>query len=71
MSGQDLKPVNYEFGTLNYRALYNELAQAQSRIASRGYDLRITDKDQEMEDSDTSTDKSMQDTVFEDIMSLN
>ena len=71
MTGQDLKSVNYEYGKLNYRALYNELAQAQSRIANRGYDLRVTDQDHEMENNDAGTEKSLPDTVLEDILGLN
>lgn len=71
MTARDLKAVNYEFGKLNYRALYNELAQAQSRIANRGYDLRVTDLDHEMENNDAGQDKGMQDTVLEDILRLN
>ena len=71
MTGKDLKAVNYEFGKLNYRALYNELAQAQSRIASRGYDLRVTDQDHDMENNDASSEKKVQDTVLDDILSLN
>lgn len=71
MSGKDLEAVNYEYGKLNYRALYNELAQAQSRISNREYDLRVTDEDHQMENTDVSVDKSMSDTVLDDILSLN
>lgn len=71
MTGKDLGAVNYEYGKLNYRALYNELAQAQSRISNREYDLRVTDADHEMENTDVSEDKSLQDTVLEDILGLN
>ena len=71
MTGKDLEAINYEYGKLNYRALYKELEQAQSRIANRGYDLRVTQEDQEMEDTDVSSEKGLQDTVLEDILSLN
>lgn len=71
MTGQDLKAVNYEYGKLNYRALYNELAQAQSRIANRGYDLRLTNQDHEMENKDSSIEIRRHDTVLEDIFGLN
>lgn len=52
MIGKDLKPINVEVGTLNYRALYKELTQIQSRLSNRGYDLRLSDDDIEMADLD-------------------
>lgn len=71
MTGKDLGAVNYEYEKLNYRALYNELAQAQARISGREYDLRVTDEDHQMENSDVGSEKSVQDTVLEDILGLN
>lgn len=75
MTGKELGAVDFEYGKLNYRALYKELAQAQSRISNREYDLRVTDEDHQMENTDASENKSMQypiqDTVLEDILSLN
>ncbi|MBC7538843.1 MAG: hypothetical protein H7281_08480 [Bacteriovorax sp.] len=55
MIGKDIKPISAEVGTLNYRVLYNELTQVQSRLSNRGYDLRISDEDQSMEDIDIET----------------
>ena len=52
MVGKDLKPISTEFGTLNYRALYTELTQVQSRLSNRSYDLRLSDADRNMEDLD-------------------
>jgi hypothetical protein len=71
MTGKGLGAVNFEYGKLNYRALYNELAQAQARISGREYDLRVTDEDHQMENSDVGVEKNAQDTVLEDILSLN
>lgn len=48
MIARDLKPIHYEFGRLNYKALYNELNEVQSRLSNRSYDLRITPNDQDM-----------------------
>lgn len=55
MIGKDLKPIAAEIGTLNYRILYKELTQVQSRLSNRGYDLRISDEDRNMEDLDIET----------------
>lgn len=55
MTAKDVKAVNFEYGTMNYRALYKELENVQSRISNRSYDLRVTDKDLEMENSDVDT----------------
>ena len=52
MTAQKLKPVIYEYGILNHRALYKELTEVQTRIANRSYDLRVTDSDHEMESED-------------------
>lgn len=52
MIGKDLKPISKEFGTLNYRALYKELNEVQSRLSNRGYDLRMSDEDRNMEGLD-------------------
>ncbi|MDO9183192.1 MAG: hypothetical protein Q7U04_12325, partial [Bacteriovorax sp.] len=51
MIGKDIRPINAEMGSLNYRVLYDELAQVQSRISNRGYDLRITNEDRNMEET--------------------
>lgn len=50
MIGKDLNPINIEIGTLNYRALYKELTVVQTRLSNRGYDLRMSDEDRNMED---------------------
>lgn len=74
MTAKDLSPVGYEYGKLNYRALYNELTRIQSRISDRSYDLRVTDTDHEMESTDTSStvhDTGDSDTVLDDILGLN
>ncbi len=52
MMAKDLKPVAAEVGTLNYRALYKELTEVQSRLSNRSYDLRISDQDRNMGDLD-------------------
>lgn len=52
MIGKDLRPINFEAGTLNYRALYKELTEVQSRLSNRGYDLRLNNEDRNMEDLD-------------------
>ncbi|MDD4974991.1 MAG: hypothetical protein PHY93_11605 [Bacteriovorax sp.] len=52
MIGKDILPITAEFGTLNYRVLYNELTQIQSRLSNRGYDLRLSDEDRNMSDLD-------------------
>lgn len=71
MTARDIKAINYEFGNLKYRALYNELDQAQSRISGRGYDLRVTNQDHQMEDIEVTPEKSLYDTLDEDILGLN
>lgn len=55
MIGKDLRPINHEFGTLKYRALYKELTEVQSRLSNRSYDLRLSDQDRNVQDLDTST----------------
>lgn len=50
MIGKDLTPIQVEVGTLNYRLLYKELNEIQSRLSNRGYDLRLSNEDQSMED---------------------
>lgn len=50
MIGKDLKPIDVEIGTLNYKVLYKELTQVQSRLSNRGYDLRVSDEDRDMSD---------------------
>jgi len=52
MIGKDLTPIQVEVGTLNYRLLYKELNEIQSRLSNRGYDLRLNSEDQSMEDLD-------------------
>ncbi|MBC7714286.1 MAG: hypothetical protein H7177_13160 [Rhizobacter sp.] len=56
MTAKKLKPVSFEFGTLNYRALYKELTEVQARITNRSYDLRVTDQDHEMENTSAEED---------------
>ena len=55
MIGKDLKAVEIEYGTLNYRALYKELTEVQSRLSNRSYDLRLSDEDRNMEDIDSDS----------------
>ena len=50
--GKDVKPLSAEYGALNYKALYKELTEIQSRLSSRSYDLRLSDKDRDMGDLD-------------------
>ncbi len=64
MIARDLRPISYEFGRLNYRALYKELNEIQSRLSNRSYDLRMTAEDQEMEQ------KTMEDEDHMDIETL-
>ena len=71
MTAKNLKPVTYEYGRLNYRALYNELTEVQSRISNRSYDLRVTDQDHEMENSEVDHDLETLDTGAEEILGLN
>jgi hypothetical protein len=52
MIGKDIRPISAELGTLNYRVLYNELTQIQSRLSNRSYDLRLSDEDRNMADLD-------------------
>lgn len=52
MIGKDLTPINTEVGKLNWRALYKELNEVQARLSNRGYDLRLSDEDRNMEDLD-------------------
>lgn len=50
---KDTPTVTFEYGTLNYKALYDELAEVQSRINFRSYDMRVTDIDREKLELDT------------------
>jgi hypothetical protein len=52
MIGKDLTPIDKESGTLNYHALYKELNEVQSRLSNRSYDLRLSDEDTTMENSE-------------------
>ena len=47
--GQKLDPLEIEYGTLNYKTIYKELDQIQSRLSNRSYDLRLSNDDQEIE----------------------
>lgn len=71
MTAKNLKPITYEHGRLNYRALYNELTEVQSRISNRSYDLRVTDQDHEMENSEANHDLETIDAGAEEILGLN
>ena len=74
MTAKDIKAVDYEYGKLNYRALYNELTRVQSRISDRSYDLRVTDADHDMENAENTEatkDSRDSDTVLDDILGLN
>lgn len=50
MVAKGVKPINTEVGALNYRVLYNELTQIQSRLTNRGYDLSLSEEDRQMGD---------------------
>ena len=52
MIGKNLKALSIEKGNSNYRALYKELNEVQSRLSNRSYDLRVSEADQNMEDLD-------------------
>jgi len=52
LHSKDARPVTAEVGTLNYPALYKELTELQSRLSSRSYDLRLSDRDRNMGDLD-------------------
>ena len=63
MTAMGLKAINAEYGTLNYRALYKELENVQSRISNRSFDLRVTDGDHEMEERDVDQQQEAQPTL--------
>ena len=71
MTAKNLKPVTYEFGRLNYAALYKELTDVQTRISNRSYDLRVTDQDHEMENTDVDQDSDESLPGAEEILGLN
>lgn len=50
MIGKDLKSIDKEIGTLNYKVLYKELNEIQARLSNRSTDLRVSNKDDEMAD---------------------
>jgi hypothetical protein len=54
MSAAETDPVKFDFGTLNYKSLYNEINAIQSRLSNRSYDLRISPEDIEMENTDAN-----------------
>ena len=47
-----MKPIDVEKGVLNYKVIYNELNLIQNRLSNRGYDLRLSDADRNLEDLD-------------------
>lgn len=53
MIAPKVAPLYFEFGTLKYKALLNELNIIHSRIANRTYDLRVTNQDLEMEEENS------------------
>ncbi len=72
MTAMGLKPVSAEFGTQNYKALYKELENVQSRISNRSFDLRVTEDDLEMEDREVEKSLPMgPETSTEEILGLN
>lgn len=71
MAAKDLKATNFEYGKLNYKALYDELTDVQSRIANRSYDLRVTDHDHQMEDSTIDDEKDLIAPTAEEFLGLN
>lgn len=71
MTAKDLKATNFEYGKLNYKALYDELTDVQSRIANRSYDLRVTDHDHQMEDSTIDDEKDLLAPTADEILGLN
>ncbi len=71
MTAKDLKAVGYEFGKLNYKALYDQLTDVQSRIANRSYDLRVTDLDHHMENNEIEKEIDGALTSAEDFLGLN
>jgi hypothetical protein len=68
MVAQGVKRIDYEFGTLNYRTLYNELSEIQSRLSYRSYDLRVTAADHDMEDNENKPEEF---NSVEEILGLN
>lgn len=71
MTAKDLKAINFEFGKLNYKALYDELIDVQSRIANRSYDLRVTEHDHQMENNEIEKEMSLIKHSAEEILGLN
>ncbi len=63
MTAMGLKAINAEFGTQNYKALYKELDNVQSRISNRSFDLRVTEGDHDMEDRDINQQEEAQPTT--------
>lgn len=71
MTARDIKAIKYEFGQLNHRALYHQLEQAQSRISGREYDMRLTEQDHQMENTDVSMENEVKSTAPVEISALN
>jgi hypothetical protein len=53
MIGKDMKKVEAEYGKLNYQALYTEINTLSARLSNRSYDLRLSNDDIEMSNSNT------------------
>lgn len=71
MTGKKLRPISYEYGHLNYAPLYKQLAEVQSRISNRSYDLRVTDLDHQMENNDSEIKSDDTEPGFDEILGLN
>lgn len=52
LNAEKVDKVSQEFGTLNYKVLYNEINTLQSRLSNRSYDLRVSKEDIEMKDTE-------------------
>ena len=45
MLADDYAPVKFNYGSLTYKELYNELNKIQNRLSNRSYDLRLNEPD--------------------------
>ncbi len=71
MTGKKLRSISYEYGHLNYAPLYRQLSEVQSRISNRSYDLRVTDQDHQMENTDGEIKPDDAEAAVEEILGLN